>query len=403
MPSFHVCMTLVFLFNLGLSSFISEAAPTYLYHYCTNTSTYTQNSTYQTNLGVLLSSLTANATRENGFYNTTVGQNPPNIVYGLFLCRGDVTPDVCQDCVATASREIVQGCTKENVIITWYDECMLRYSDQSIFSTLADFPRIAKLDSENISEPERFNPFLETTLYDLANEVVNDRTTGKNFAAKEANVTRIQKLYTLAQCTPDLTVADCSKCLTTAIPKIPNCCSGRKGGRLLLPSCNFRYEVYPFYNLKVTPPTPTPREVYDGSCWKTIHSITFPLRLFLYIMSIYYILCVADENNNSQGVQLLDFRGGRLADDYSNEIFQGEQQVKSQDFPLIRLDLIYVATKHFSDENKLGEGGFGPVYKHHIYMTLPRYRVYEIHSNANPGSHHSSQSSQEIESEVYRV
>ncbi|KAK9292532.1 hypothetical protein L1049_020506 [Liquidambar formosana] len=381
MPSFHVCMTLVFLFNLGLSSVIIEAAPDYTYHICTNTSTYTQNSAYQANLGVLLSYLTSNATDDDGFYNTTVGQNPPNIVYGLFLCRGDLSPDVCQDCVGTASRDIMQQCPKQKVAIVWYEECMLRYSDQDIFSTLAYDPQVALLNAQNISEPERFNHFLDTTMYDLANQAVNDQTTGKKFATKEANFTGIQKLYTLAQCTPDLTEADCSKCLTTAIPKIPDCCSGMRGGRLLLPSCNFRYEVYLFYNLKVTPPTPTPRlnppaapapSTRGGegrkAPWLAIGtSVSAFLVVALLGSCIFYIWRrkrpARDEKKNSQEVQLLDFGGGRLADDYSNEILQGEKQVKSQEFPLIRLDLIYTATKHFADENKLGEGGFGPVYK----------------------------------------
>ncbi|GLT36817.1 hypothetical protein SLA2020_111700 [Shorea laevis] len=40
-----------------------------------------------------------------------------------------------------------------------------------------------------------------------------------------------------------------------------------------------------------------------------------------------------------------------------------ERMGRSQEFPSIQLDIINAATKHFSDANKLGEGGFGPVYK----------------------------------------
>jgi hypothetical protein len=50
-----------------------------------------------------------------------------------------------------------------------------------------------------------------------------------------------------------------------------------------------------------------------------------------------------------------------VGDDYSDKDIQGE--VTSQDLPLIRLDAINEATKQFSDENKLGQGGFGPVYR----------------------------------------
>lgn len=36
---------------------------------------------------------------------------------------------------------------------------------------------------------------------------------------------------------------------------------------------------------------------------------------------------------------------------------------KDQEFPYIDLTTIHTATNYFSDSNKLGQGGFGPVYK----------------------------------------
>ncbi|KAL5731076.1 hypothetical protein ACHQM5_003836 [Ranunculus cassubicifolius] len=36
---------------------------------------------------------------------------------------------------------------------------------------------------------------------------------------------------------------------------------------------------------------------------------------------------------------------------------------KGPDLPIFGLDMIRVATEYFSMENKLGEGGFGPVFK----------------------------------------
>ncbi|XP_075112269.1 G-type lectin S-receptor-like serine/threonine-protein kinase At4g03230 [Nicotiana tabacum] len=50
-----------------------------------------------------------------------------------------------------------------------------------------------------------------------------------------------------------------------------------------------------------------------------------------------------------------------LAEDLSNDDFRSE--ARSIEFPVVKLDLIRAATENFSEENKLGEGGFGPVYK----------------------------------------
>ncbi|KAF3632957.1 G-type lectin S-receptor-like serine/threonine-protein kinase, partial [Capsicum annuum] len=46
-----------------------------------------------------------------------------------------------------------------------------------------------------------------------------------------------------------------------------------------------------------------------------------------------------------------------------NDDFGSEKQGSSRELPVVKLDLIRVATQNFSEENKLGEGGFGPVYK----------------------------------------
>lgn len=57
-------------------------------------------------------------------------------------------------------------------------------------------------------------------------------------------------------------------------------------------------------------------------------------------------------------------REGRTGDDYSYDILGGETQGDShQELPIFPLGLALEATKHFSHENKLGEGGFGLVYK----------------------------------------
>ena len=94
--------------------------------------TFNPNSIYQSNLNSLLSLLSTNATQNLEFYNTTSGQNTPNPVYSLFLCRGDVAPQLYQECVATVVKEVTKKCSREKVVVIWYDECMLRYSNWSV-------------------------------------------------------------------------------------------------------------------------------------------------------------------------------------------------------------------------------------------------------------------------------
>lgn len=46
-----------------------------------------------------------------------------------------------------------------------------------------------------------------------------------------------------------------------------------------------------------------------------------------------------------------------------------------QEIPRLGLDAIQAATDNFSDQNKIGEGGFGPVYKVSVEGIYPRATI----------------------------
>ena len=69
-----------------------------------------------------------------------------------------------------------------------------------------------------------------------------------------------QRVYSLVQCTPDLSAGQCDQCLLGVMDYLLSCCSTRQGARVLFPSCSFRYEFYPFNAAEpgVEAPAPTP-------------------------------------------------------------------------------------------------------------------------------------------------
>ncbi|XP_059661451.1 cysteine-rich receptor-like protein kinase 44 isoform X3 [Cornus florida] len=174
MPFFNNFTALLSLCLLILTTKISSEP---LSSYCPNTTTFTPNTTYHTNLNLLLSNLSSNATTpDNGFYTTTAGRSP-NTVHGLFLCRGDVSTDQCHNCVKTASQEILQECPNRTVATVWYDECLLRYSSRNIFSTMDTSVWIILPNSTNVSEePDRFMELLASTMNELAAWAEIDRS-----------------------------------------------------------------------------------------------------------------------------------------------------------------------------------------------------------------------------------
>ncbi|XP_061376547.1 cysteine-rich receptor-like protein kinase 10 isoform X4 [Gastrolobium bilobum] len=338
---------LLLLSLFSLLSFASEAAPIYSAHDCTNGSYYQPNTTFQANLKVLLSSLVSNATLHDGFYSTNISLGNPGQVKGLFLCRGDVTPTVCQQCVTAAAMNITRFCTNQTESIIWYDVCMLRYSDNFPLNNIVPGMNLKADDSVPNSDLTQFNDLLSSTLNDITQKAVNSPS-DKKFAAKEANFTSSMKLYTLAQCTPDLSTFDCNRCFSSAISALPNCCSGKRGARTLLPSCNIRYELYPFYNASAVSTQPELSSPSSGkSNISIIVAIVVPIvvAVALFILGCCFLRKRASKKYNS-------FRQDSIGDDLID--------VESLQFDLATVE---AATNSFADENKIGQGGFGVVYK----------------------------------------
>lgn len=82
-----------------------------------------------------LSFLPPNASHSTGFQNATSGQGPDRVT-GLFLCRGAASLEVCRNCVTFSVRESFTRCPTRREAVLYYDECMLRYSNRDILSTL---------------------------------------------------------------------------------------------------------------------------------------------------------------------------------------------------------------------------------------------------------------------------
>ncbi|KAJ9690095.1 hypothetical protein PVL29_012646 [Vitis rotundifolia] len=336
----------------------------FLYYFCSESvGNYTDNSTYEANLNTLLSSLSSNNEIDYGFYNFSYGQNSDK-VNAIALCRGDVVTDACRSCVNDSRIRLTQLCPDQKEAIGWYDKCMLRYSNNSIFGTAQTSPAFYMWNMQNASNVEDFNQVLGNLMASLRSKAASGDSRRK-FATGEANVTSFESIYGLMQCTPDLSESSCRNCLEGATNEIPTCCDSKRGGRVVRPSCNLRFETYLFYEYTAAnapppaatpPPSPpsadlapppvantTSTQGKKSNTSRTVVLIVVPSAV-ISVMLITFICCFLKRRRSRESV--------RTEDEILN--------VESLQF---NLGPIRDATNNFSDSNKLGQGGFGAVYK----------------------------------------
>ncbi|OVA13143.1 Gnk2-homologous domain [Macleaya cordata] len=231
-----------------------------LFIICIPTQNYTSNSSFESNLLLLLKSITSNTSLSGGFYNTSFGSNEDDSVYGLALCRGDVMPEVCQNCVINASRGIVEQCPSGKQATISYEFCQVRYSDQNFFSMMVHAVKYPNWNNtkQDILDPDQYTLILNDLMTNISNRAAFD-SSGNMFATDEASLTSTgRKLYGLGQCTRDISRDDCYKCLRGEVGDIVGCCSSYEGGIVVDNSCNLRYELYRFYRVEVVPASPQP-------------------------------------------------------------------------------------------------------------------------------------------------
>ncbi|KAK6797671.1 hypothetical protein RDI58_005373 [Solanum bulbocastanum] len=328
---------------------------------CGGNGNYTENSTYKNNLNTLLTSLSSKIDNY-GFYNASIGQNSDRASV-IVLCRGDVELDDCRVCVDNVVQKIAQLCPNQKEVFGGYDGCMLQYSNQSILETTSFSLQYYFWNPANATKPEEFNQERSKLLENLRDRAVDGGSSLK-YATGDATGPDFQAIYALVQCTPDLSRQNCFSCLTDAYGTMPRCpCQGKRGGRIIGVRCNLRYESSRFFEdvaLEAPPPAGNDNKtVPTGAADKTVPTgeddkttRTIIIIVVSTVTIVILMICIAVILIRRRKRKLVNKIQSTSVDDTSiAESFQ-------YDFSAIR-----AATDDFSDANKLGQGGFGPVYK----------------------------------------
>ncbi|XP_050935984.1 cysteine-rich receptor-like protein kinase 29 isoform X4 [Cucumis melo] len=374
-----VCsITLSLSFFLLIHHPLAFAQPRFAHYICVdggNNNHTTDGEAYKANLNHLLSTLTSDHLIDYGFYNLSSGI-PENRAYVIGLCRGDISADSCRRCLNDSRDLLPLRCPTQNEAIGWYVTCMLRYSNRPILGSMEVSPFVSL--SNSVAAPDQAG-FTKAARNLIANLIgpASDGDSRLKFAMGNTTLPNLPTIYGLAQCTPDLSRQQCNECLVGALPIIRNCCDGKLGSRVLRPSCNFRYEIYSFIEsplsrspLPLPPPPPPPlspvflplNRTTHGNKNGTFIAVALPITLVVVItpMITIYIFVRKTKPKKTDGKK----RAGETE----------EEMTTMGGFLQFDFNIIKMATDEFSDENKVGEGGFGAVYK----GKLPNGRIVAV-------------------------
>ncbi|XP_048132920.1 cysteine-rich receptor-like protein kinase 10 [Rhodamnia argentea] len=312
-----------------------------------NTSTF--GSPFRNNLEQLLGNL-ASSTAKTGYSSSSAGDGNGQ-VFGQALCRPDVGGSACGDCIRIASQEIMSKCNKTDADI-WYDYCQISYSYSNFSSAmtyLGKYP-VSNNQEKNVSNPDEMNTVLKKLMDRLRSEATSASSV---FAAGRSKLSSQEHVYGLVQCTRGISGDDCNTCLESASGDLATCCSAKQGGIVVSRYCNVRFELDRFYNL------------HSKGLGKArmILLVTWILAGAL-LLSLG--VCVArrrqkrittGDEDKDENVLLQE-----LAKPNELSVSKGDLEY-CDDMLVMDLETLRAATANFSLTNKLGQGGFGIVYK----------------------------------------
>ncbi|XP_025801712.1 cysteine-rich receptor-like protein kinase 10 [Panicum hallii] len=346
-------------------------------HYSCNRTTgnFTSGSAFATSLDILVAALVANASSSSSLFASAAVGASPDTAYGLALCRGDVTdPGICSACLGDAFRRLRDLCVRDRDATFYSDVCTARYSGEDFLSRPGDNSPVINAmdanasaylvwDARNATSRSLFlslgaNLFGEMAMYGAYNS-----SAARRFASAVMYINpQLPTVYGLAQCTPDLAPAQCWRCFEGLSDQIGQWLDRREGGRILGVRCSFRYEAYKFFagtpdvqiGLQGGPSTPRS----NGNNKRKVVIVAVVVSITVLFCAMVAGLLLITQRKRAGKAELL--ARGRA---HSRNNSKTEEALKLCRIEVYNFAKLTAATGDFSDENLLGKGGFGPVYK----------------------------------------
>ncbi|XP_043694987.1 cold-responsive protein kinase 1-like [Telopea speciosissima] len=259
-------------------------------------------------------------------------------LYGMAQCKSD-----CLACFDIAVIRI-RNCSTANGARIIFDGCFLRYESNFFFDQTTAQGNIAICGTKNVTDENGFGITAKTLLANLV--TATPRIQGY-FAAVKEKITSSgnASVYAVAQCAHTVSESGCRDCLSVAYQNM-EICIPVSDGRATDAGCFLRYSATAFFgDNQTTNITPFFKKGNSSNKKTIIIGCTAGGVGFLLLLGIFFIFLLRSKKAKQSD------KGDTLG---ATEL-RGPVSFAYRD--------LEKATGDFSQENKLGEGGFGGVYK----------------------------------------
>ncbi|KAJ4850211.1 Cell division control protein 2 [Turnera subulata] len=273
--------------------------------------------------------------RTSGF-GVSISGSGPDTNYGLAQCYGDLSLLDCVLCYAEA-RTILPQCYPHNGGRIYLDGCFMRAQNYSFFKEYT-----GPEDRTICGNTTRRNSTFEESTRKAVLEAASGAPKNKGYARAEVAVPGTnESAYVLANCWKTLDESSCRACLENATASILRCLPSSEA-RALYTGCFMRYSDRDFLN----------KEPGGGNSKGTVIIIVVSVLSSLVVLGVVV----------ATGVYIWKRRYIEKKRRGSNDARKLVRTLNDSSLNF-KYSTLEKATGAFDDANKLGQGGFGSVYK----------------------------------------
>ncbi|KAK7305608.1 hypothetical protein VNO77_43514 [Canavalia gladiata] len=304
-------------------------------------STYnaTNSTSFFANLNGTFGALRAQvSSNQNKHFATAQQSKGDMLTYTMFQCRNYLSKNDCLACFTIASTQI-RNCSAANGARIIYDGCFLRYESERFYDQ-GTGPGNGVSCGSTTGIGTAFRATGLQVLMDL--QIATPKIKGV-YAATKTQVPGGDAIYAIAQCVETTSEPNCQNCLQVGFNNLQSCLPNTDG-RAYDAGCFMRYSTIPFFaDNKSMNIAPYLKQGVSSKKRAIIGGVAGAVGFFVILLALFVWRRCRKPKRIPRGDLL------------------GATELKG---PVnYKYDDLKAATKNFSNENKLGEGGFGDVYK----------------------------------------